>query len=293
MQGRPAAGVSMMASELRETIPTFNQAEAEGEVDLTNWSALTSANVARSWGEAMIIAVFAVILIGTIELTVRALAIPSYIFPRPSEIGTILFTQFGLFSPHLQVTLRELFVGFAIGASIGLILAAVITQFPFVEKIITPYILLLVTTPMIALVPLLMLRFGFDSTPRYIAVALASGPMVMINSATGFRRVDLAKIALARSFGANTLQIFTKIRIPMAMPMIIVGLMVGSIFGLLTAIGAEMVGGAEGLGNRLTYYSALIRMPQFFGISLILAILGISIYVFFFWLGKKWASWEA
>jgi NitT/TauT family transport system permease protein len=173
------------------------------------------------------------------------------------------------------------------------VMAAVITQFPFVEKVVTPYILLLVTTPMLALVPLLILRFGFGSEPRIIAVALASGPMVMINSATGFRRVDLAKIALARSFGANTLQIFTKIRIPMAMPMIIVGLMVGSIFGLLTTIGAEMVGGAEGLGNRLTYYSALIRMPQFFAIILILAIIGISIYVFFFWLGKKWASWEA
>ena len=129
-------------------------------------------------------------------------------------------------------TLYELFAGFAIGGAIGFVLAAVITQFPFVEKIVTPYILLLVTTPMLALVPLLILRFGFGSEPRIIAVALASGPMVMINSATGFRRVDLAKIALARSFGANTLQIFTKIRIPMAMPMIIVGLMVGSIFGL-------------------------------------------------------------
>ena len=62
----------------------------------------------------------------------------------------------------------------------------------------------------------------------------------------------------------------------MAMPMIIVGLMVGSIFGLLTAVGAEMVGGAEGLGNRLTYYSSLIQMPQFFAIILILAIIGIS-----------------
>ncbi len=70
----------------------------------------------------------------------------------------------------------ELFVGFAIGASIGFVLAAVITQFPFVEKIVTPYILLLVTTPMLALVPLLILRFGFGSEPRIIAVALASGP---------------------------------------------------------------------------------------------------------------------
>jgi NitT/TauT family transport system permease protein len=72
------------------------------------------------------------------------------------------------------------------------------------EKIITPYILLLVTTPMIALVPLLILVFGFTLTPRIIAVALASGPMVMINAATGFRRTDLAKIALARSYGAST-----------------------------------------------------------------------------------------
>ena len=49
----------------------------------------------------------------------------------------------------------------------------------------------------------------------------------------------------------------------------------------------------EGLGNRLTYYSALIRMPQFFAVILILAFIGISIYVLFYWIGKKWASWEA
>ena len=205
--------------------------------------------------------------------------VPQYILPKPSQIAVALVTEFPFIWPHLLVTLVELLVGFAIGASIGFVLAAVITQFPFVEKIVTPYILLLVTTPMLALVPLLILRFGFGSEPRIIAVALASGPMVMINAATGFRRVDLAKIALARSFGATTLQIFSKIRMPMAMPMIIVGLMVGSIFGLLTAVGAEMVGGAFGLGNRLTYYSSLIQMPQFFAVILILATIGISIYV--------------
>ena len=146
---------------------------------------------------------------------------------------------------------------------------------------------------MLALVPLLILKLGFGYSPRIIAVALASGPMVMINSATGFRRTDLAKIALARSFGASTLQIFLKIRIPMAMPMVIVGLMVGSIFGLLTAVGAEMVGGSFGLGNRLTYYSSLIQMPQFFACIVVLAAMGISIYVLFYWLGKRWAGWEA
>ena len=276
-----------------DQIPEFNkkQAAAAG----VGLSGMTSLGLGghRTKLEVLVIILVAVFIIGGTEFLLTIFKVPHYVLPKPSQIIMALFTEWKFLWPHLLITLYELFVGFAIGGSIGFVMAAVITQFPFVEKVVTPYILLLVTTPMLALVPLLILRFGFGSEPRIIAVALASGPMVMINSATGFRRVDLAKIALARSFGASTFQIFTKIRIPMAMPMIIVGLMVGSIFGLLTTIGAEMVGGAEGLGNRLTYYSALIRMPQFFAIILILAILGISIYVFFFWLGKKWAGWEA
>jgi NitT/TauT family transport system permease protein len=276
-----------------DQIPEFNkkQATAAG-VGLSGMTALGLGGH-RTKLEVLVIILVAVLIIGGTEFLLTLFKVPHYVLPKPSQIIMALFTEWKFLWPHLLITLYELFIGFAIGGSIGFIMAAVITQFPFVEKVVTPYILLLVTTPMLALVPLLILRFGFGSEPRIIAVALASGPMVMINSATGFRRVDLAKIALARSFGASTLQIFTKIRIPMAMPMIIVGLMVGSIFGLLTTIGAEMVGGAEGLGNRLTYYSALIRMPQFFAIILILAILGISIYVFFYWLGKRWAGWEA
>lgn len=287
-----------MASELRETIPTFgkqNAAEEQaGQVDLSNLSSLSSPNFAKSWAEAAVIALVAVLMVGGAELAVILFDIKPYIFPRPSAIFVALVTNFPtLFWPHVQVTLYELFVGFGIGASVGLVLAAVITQFPFVEKIITPYILLLVTTPMIALVPLLILNLGFTSTPRIIAVALASGPMVMINSATGFRRTDLAKIALARSYGASTLQIFMKVRFPLALPMIIVGLMVGAIFGLLTAVGAEMVGGKDGLGNQLMFWSSMVRMENFYAIIVLLAVIGVSIYITFFWIGKKWASWQA
>jgi len=277
---------------LGDKIPDFNRKEQGAAAGLGGGIAVGFGG-SRTQLETFVIILVAVIIIGGDEMLLRVFEVPQYILPKPSQIVMALFTEWHNIWPHLLTTLYELIVGFAIGASIGFVMAAVITQFPFVEKVVTPYILLLVTTPMLALVPLLILRFGFGSEPRIIAVVLASGPMVMINSATGFRRVDLAKIALARSFGANTFQIFTKIRIPMAMPMIIVGLMVGSIFGLLTTIGAEMVGGAEGLGNRLTYYSSLIRMPQFFAIILILAIIGISIYVFFYWFGKRWASWEA
>ena len=280
---------------MSDAIPEFSKSKSgDGqEVSLTNLSAFASGPGIKSGKEVAAIIAVAVVIIGGIELALRLFHVPLYIMPPPSSIAYALFDEFPLIAPHLGYTLVELVSGFAIGAVVGLVLAAVITQFPFAEKIVAPYILILVTTPMLALVPLLILRFGFGYTPRIIAVALAAGPMVMINAATGFRRVDSAKIALARSYGASTLQIFWKIRAPMALPMILVGLMIGAIFGLLTAVGAEMVGGGFGLGNRLTTYSSMIQMPQFFAVVLILSTLGILIYVLFFLIGKKWASWEA
>lgn len=260
----------------------------EGFID---WSALTSINIGRA--QAGIIVLVAIGVILTLEFLVRYFKVPQYVFPAPSAIGQALVQNFPTIWPHLLVTLQQLGIGYAAGAIIGITLAAIVTQAPFVEKVITPYILVLVMTPAVALVPLLILRFGFGMTPRIIAIALAVGPLVMINASTGFRRTDNAKIALARSYGASTLQIFTKVRFPLALPMIIVGLMVGVIFGLVTSVGAEMVGGGEGLGTRLTYYSSLARMAPFFAVIVIIAVIGILAYVLFYFVGKRWASWEA
>jgi NitT/TauT family transport system permease protein len=283
----------MSAKLMDDSIPTF-AGDAENKAgSASSLSGLGGGLGIQSIQEVLAIIAVAVFMIGGAELLLRLFGVPSYVMPTPSAIVHALFAFMPEIAPHLGYTLIELVVGYTIGASIGMLLAALITQFPFAEKIITPYILLLVTTPMLALVPLLILNFGFGYTPRFIAVALAAGPMVMINSATGFRRVDLAKIALAKSYGASTLQIFTKIRIPMAMPMVIVGLMMGAIFSVITAIGAEMSGGGFGLGSRLTTFSSTLRMPEFFAVILILAIMGILIYVFFSWLGKRLAGWES
>lgn len=258
---------------------------------LTNWSALTSIDYAGT--QLAIIFGLAVVVVIAIEVLVRYFDIPTYVFPKPSEIGAALVNNAPTLAPHIGITLRDLLLGYVIGATFGIVLAAGITQFPFAEKVVTPYILILVTTPMMALVPLLILQFGFGEGPRIIAITLAVFPMVMINSATGFRRTDAGKLALAHLYGATTFQTFAKVRFPLALPMIIVGLMVGGIFGLLTAVGAEMVGGGTGLGNRLMYYSSLARMDSFFSVLVIISTIGVSLYVLFYFIGNKWASWEA
>jgi NitT/TauT family transport system permease protein len=281
--------------ELRDEIPSFEKTATQEQGPI-NWSALTSIQGARSFAEiASLVGLFAAIFF-LVEGIVDWTHTPTYVFPKPIEVVKTFAQDFTSTEIHsLKVTSIEFLSGLAIGSTIGLVLAALLTLKPFVEKIIAPYVLIMVTTPMLAVVPFLRLKMGFGLWPLIIAVALASGPMVMINSATGFRRTDLAKIALARSYGASTFQIFTKIRFPLALPMIIVGYMVGSIFGLLTAVGGEMVAASEqgGLGKDLVYYSSLARMAEFGATILIIAILGVLIYVIFYFIGKRWASWEA
>lgn len=141
-----------MDKALGDKIPEFNKRSAGGgNVGLSGAS--FSLGEHRSKLEVAVIALVAVIIVGGAELLIDIFKIPQYVLPKPSQIVSALFTEFPNYWPHLLTTLYELFVGFAIGGSIGFVLAAVITQFPFVEKIVTPYILLLVTTPMLALVP--------------------------------------------------------------------------------------------------------------------------------------------
>ncbi|MDD5658818.1 MAG: ABC transporter permease [Actinomycetota bacterium] len=279
--------------ELQDKIPDFKEKEEEipsaGSFDI---SSATSAVTIHGWKQILGIISVAVIVIGSWELLVRIFNVPTFVLPSPSAIIRALILSLPNIYTDFLFTLAELVSGYVIGASIGLILAALLIQVPFLEKIITPYILLLITTPTIALVPLLMLRFGFNIGPRIMAVALAVGPMVMINSVTGFRRTDLAKVALAKSYGASTSQIFLKIRFPLALPMINVGLLVGGIFGLITAVGSDMVGGKMGLGNKLSYYGSLARMDAFFGVIILVAATGISIWILISWIGRKWASWK-
>ena len=142
-----------------DAIPEFKARSADGqEVGITNLSAFSSGPGVRSMAEVAAIVILAVVMIGGAEILLHVFNVPEYILPKPSAIARALVTDFPLILPHLGYTLVELVSGFVIGAAIGLVMAAVITQFPFVEKVVTPYILLLVTTPMLALVPLLILR---------------------------------------------------------------------------------------------------------------------------------------
>jgi NitT/TauT family transport system permease protein len=284
----------MATDNLAEKIPDFNSSPAsQGGNGLVDVTALASIRRAKGFKEIISVLALAVVVVTLLEFILIWSNTEAYVFPKPTAIIQSLFTDFStLYWEPLIQTVQTFFLGLLIGSTIGLSLAVLVTLRPKLDIFISPYIIILVTTPMVALIPFLMLKFGFGITPRVIAISLATGPMVMINSATGFRRTNAELIALGKSYGATEFQLFRKIRFPFALPMIIVGFMVGSIFGLLTAVGAEMVGGGMGLGNRLIYFSSLVQMAQFGAVLVIVATFGVGIYSFFTFVNRKWASWD-
>src|SRR3954453_14544470 len=180
--------MSNVPSELRDEIPSFDQSKAGGDHGPIDWTALTSVRTAKSALEiGTIVGIFAAVFFRPGAI-LRWANPPTYVFPKPIDVVQTLFDEFAsVYAHHLWVTMYEFLSGYAIGAAIGLVLAALITQKPFAEKVIAPYILIMVTTPMIALVPFLRLKLGFGSWPLIIAVALPAGAVGVVESAAGVR----------------------------------------------------------------------------------------------------------
>lgn len=100
---------------------------------------LASGLGAQGAAEVAAIVAVAVLVVGGAELLLRLFGVPQFIMPTPSAIALVFGSpEIATIAEHYGHTMVELVSGYAIGASAGLILAAVITQFPFVEKVITP-----------------------------------------------------------------------------------------------------------------------------------------------------------
>ena len=234
-----------------------------------------------------------VFVVGAVEAFLFYTKVPTYIVPLPSLVLQGFIEEFGrTILPHLWITLKEVIIGFLIGATLGITIGAIVDQSKLVEAIITPYVLILVTTPMVSLVPLLMLKFGFGIVTKIIAVALASGPVIMMNTVGGLRRTSQVRLDLMKTLHATAWQTFIKVKFPNALPSISTGLIVGVIFAIITAVGAEFVGGSTGLGNRILYFSQLIQTPKIYACIFTLSAMGITLYLIVYGITTKLTAWR-
>lgn len=229
----------------------------------------------------------------TMEYGFTFFKVPEWIIPKPSSIFSCLVENFWqIFFPQLLVTLKELFIGFPLGAIIGFTVAALLSEYKSLEKMVVAYIFALACTPTIVLVPILILWLGIGVTTRIIVVMIASFPPLMVNAISGFNSASELRLDLMRSLGATRIQTFLKVKFLSGLPIIFSGLILSIIIALITLIGAEFLGGASGLGYLVLYYSSLLQTRLSFAAILLITVLGVTFYATIRIIGIKVITWS-
>jgi NitT/TauT family transport system permease protein len=124
------------------------------------------------------------------------------ISPGPLAVVRALYDLFasGEIWRHLGVTLYEILMGFAIGALCGFLLGALIAQSAVVEAVFCPYMVAFQTVPKVAIAPLFVLCFGFDTTSKVVVAATIVFFPVLANTIVGLRSAPREQIDLMRAF---------------------------------------------------------------------------------------------
>ena len=164
--------------------------------------------------------------LGLWEAAVRLLNVPSFILPPPSAVALGLWRGLssGLYLEHIGVTVFEVLLGFALGCGLGFMLGVAVALNRYFAYFLYPYIVMFLSMPKVALAPLIVLWFGLGMFSKIVTAALVSFFPLMINTIAGLNAADTDRVDLIRSLGGNERQIFTMLRLPTALPMIIAGL---------------------------------------------------------------------
>ncbi|MFP4021175.1 MAG: ABC transporter permease [Halanaerobium sp.] len=182
------------------------------------------------------------------EIMIQLLNVESWILPAPTAIFAEILRTRSLLLEHSLRTLYESIFGLGISAVSGILVGTVIFNFKILERTLYPLMVISQTVPIVVLIPLFVIWFGFGLLPKILIVILACFFPVAVNTVDGLNTADQDKIDLLKAMGASKWQTFTKVRIPTALPMIFSGLRISATYSVMAAVVAEWMGSDIGLG---------------------------------------------
>jgi NitT/TauT family transport system permease protein len=178
-------------------------------------------------------------------------------------------------------TFREAFIGFVVGAILGLILATVFVHSRLAERALVPYVVASQTIPIVALAPMIVFAFGQNVTSVVIIATYLTFFPVTIAMIRGLRSPDPRALELMRSYAASSWQVYRKVRLPASLPYLFTALKIAATASIVGAIIGEGPGGIpDGLGRAiLNFNQAYITGPEkLWGAILVSALLGITFF---------------
>ncbi len=175
----------------------------------------------------------------------------------------------------LLSSLRTLSLGFVIASVIGIVAGLLIGRYRAVDVATDWLVNALNATPLVAVIPLVVLWFGLEDTAKLFIVVILTVFSVLINTAAGVRNVPPALIDVSTAFAANEWQVFIKIILPSALPYIMTGLRVGIGRAIIGMVVAEFFTAINGLGAIIVKSGNQYDTAAMFVPILILMLLGV------------------
>jgi NitT/TauT family transport system permease protein len=220
-----------------------------------------------------------IVLLVIWDRAVVLLDIPTYLLPRPKDVGTALWAGYvteRTYWKHLTTTMYEVVVGYSIGCTIALTAGAIVAESRWIERTLMPIVVAIQSIPKVALAPLLIVWFGFGVASKMVLVALICFFPVFINSFYGLRSANPDLLRLYRAFGASRLHVFRHVKLPSAAVSIFAGLQIGVVLALIGAIVGEFVSAKEGLGYLIQSSTLSFDVATMFAAVVSLSAIGIT-----------------
>jgi len=182
-------------------------------------------------------------------------------------------------------------VGLTIAAIVGVATGLLLARFWVIDVALGVYITFLYSIPAVALVPLIVLWAGFESTAKIIVLFLFAFFPMAINTYQGVKNVDQRLIEVGRSFRCSERQLWPNIVLPGALPFIVTGLRLAVGRGLIGMVLADQYTAISGIGYLIVRTAATYQVDKMFVPIVTLGILGITLTALLRVLERRVAPW--
>ena len=203
----------------------------------------------------------------------------SFFLPALSAIFSTLLEIY-----HTKVFLRALYetgysfcAGVFFAVFIGVPTGILMGKNRFLDELLLPWVNVFMSAPLTALVPILMVLFGFGLKSIIITTTLFAIWIIILNSRAGVMQINRSLVDMANSFGASPLDALIKIYFWAALPEILGGLRIGFIRAVRGVIIAQLLISIVGFGALFELYSSRFLMTHFWAVILVLFALAFTL----------------
>jgi ABC-type nitrate/sulfonate/bicarbonate transport system permease component len=204
-----------------------------------------------------------------------------------------LLSSGSFWSVQAAATVRGFLAGWILAVVVGVLLGLVMGLVAPVREALEPLLMAFYATPHIALIPLLIVWFGFGFEYKLVVVFLAAVFSVLLNTTGAVRSADDQLQRMSRSFGAGRGQVVVSVVLPQARSQIMTGIRLSVIHGLVGIVIGEMLSSQQGIGFLISQAAQLGRTDQLFALVVMLAAAGVTANTGLAGLQARMERWRA